>query len=176
MKPPRHLALIQVPVPGVSACAEQARQRLALAPCGVRAVVIAPDGLHIRLYASWQTSATPALKDGAPFRFQVAFAPVDRISASLDGFHPERGNLSAPAAIRHPRRRSDGSGSDHGDHARGGRRAPFAFVHRGHVVSHPIRIFSETEVLRTGENARITCNTYSVPYKGKTLKKHLSPK
>ena len=105
-----------------------------------------------------------------------AFAPVDRISASLDGFHPERENLSAPAAIRHPRRRSDGSGSDHGDHARGGRRAPFAFVHRGHVVSHPIRIFSETEVLRTGENARITCNTYSVPYKGKPQKKRLSPK
>ena len=84
--------------------------------------------------------------------------------------------LAAPAAIRHPRRRSDGSGSDHGDHARGGRRAPFAFVHRGHVVSHPIRIFSETEVLRTGETACITCNTYSVPYKGKTLKKRLSPK
>ena len=26
------------------------------------------------------------------------------------------------------------------------------------------------------ERARITCNTYSVPYKGKTLKKRLSPK
>ena len=25
-------------------------------------------------------------------------------------------------------------------------------------------------------NARITCNTYSVPYKGKDLKKRLSPK
>jgi len=80
----------------------------------------------------------------------AAFAPVGRMNAPLDGFHPERGNLSAPAAIRHPWRRLDGSGLNHGDHVRGGRRAPFAFVHRGHVVSHPIRIFSETEVLRTG--------------------------
>ena len=108
--------------------------------------------------------------DGRPF------TPVDRMNAPPDGFRLKRENLSAPTANRHPRRRSDGSGSDHGDHARGGRRAPFAFVHRGQVVSHPIRIFSETEVLRTGENARITCNTYSVPYKGKDPKKRLSPK
>ena len=76
MKPPRHLALVQIPVPRVPAGAEQTRQSLALAPCGVRVVVVAPDGLHIRLYASWRTSTTPALKDGAPFRFRVAIMAI----------------------------------------------------------------------------------------------------
>ena len=95
----------------------------------------------------------------------AAFVPVDRINAPLDGFHPERGNLSAPAAIRHPWRRLDGSGSDHGDHVRG-----------GHVVPHPIRIFPKRKFYGQANHACITCNTYSVPYKGKSPKKRLSPK
>ena len=61
--------------------------------------------------------------------------------------------------------RVDSPGSNHGDHVRG-----------GHVVPHPIRIFPKRKVYGQANRACITCNTYSPAYKGKTLKKRLSPK
>ena len=89
--------------------------------------------------------------------------PNERPSGRLSS--QTRKTLSAPAAIRHPWRRLDGSGSDHGDHVRG-----------GHVVPHPIRIFPKRKFYGQANHACITCNTYSPAYKGKEPKNSLSPK
>ena len=56
-------------------------------------------------------------------------------------FASDMENLSAHDRRRPFTGRLDSLGSNHGDHVRG-----------GHVVPHPIRIFSETESLRTGES------------------------
>ena len=107
----------------------------------------------------------------------AAFASVDRINAPLSGFRSEHGNLSVLAAIRRPRRRSDGSGSDHGDHVRGGRRAFPAFVrHPDAAAFGENAFFPKRKVYEQVGRACNTCNTYSPAYKGKDLKKRLSPK
>ena len=95
----------------------------------------------------------------------TAFAPRGRINAPLSGFRPERGNLSTLAAIGRPRGVWTAL-------------APIMAIMSAADTSCRIRsaFFPKRKVYGQANRACITCNTYSVPYKGKDPKKRLSPK
>ena len=95
----------------------------------------------------------------------TAFAPRDRINAPLSGFHPKRETCLRTTAIGCPRGVWTAP-------------APIMAIMSAADTSCRIRsaFFPKRKVYGQANRACITCNTYSVPYKGKDLKKRLSPK